>query len=264
MNALKVYKQIAKRWILPLFGMYAAVVLLMIIGFFSFDDFSVIFEIISIAVAAVVAYPVMKTAFTTSTFCGASRKKSFCAVMLAALTVVLIIAAAHFAESIIMYQSGDFYSYRIDVIGEPLPNGKCEYVAVDETYRYILTDYVLNSLSFTNNIVFMWIMFIVKLLLAFFSGLAFFTIMSRLSGTGKLINGGVVTILIVLNVCGSALFSSFDGYAPMLSDSFLVQIVPHEKLCPVYVAVYGLLIVIAVITAYLSYRRKPVKSERRV
>lgn len=264
MNALKVYKQIAKRFILPLFAMYAAIVLLMIKGFFPFDDFSVIFELVSIAAAAVAACPVMKTAFTMSAFCGASRKRSFCAVILAALTVVLIIAAAHFAESVIMYRSGEFYSYRIDLIGEPLPNGKCEYVAVDETYRYILTEYVLNSLSFTDNAAFMWPMFIVKLLLAFFSGFAFFTVMSRLSVTGKLINGGAVTILIVLYFCGFALFPSFDGSAPMLSDPLFIQILPWENLCPAFAAVYGLLTVIAFITAYLAYRRKPVKPERSV
>ena len=264
MNALKVYKQIAKRWILPLFVLYAAIVLLMIMDFFPFDDFSVIFELVSIAVAVVAAYPVMKTAFTVSTFCGTSRKRSFCAVMLAALTIVLIITAAHFAESIIMYRTGEFFSYSIDVIGEPLPNGKCEYVTVDETYQYILTDYVLNSLSFTDNIAFMWIMFIVELLLSFFAGFAFFTIMSRLSGTGKLINGGVATILIVLNFCGSALFPSYDAYAPILILRFIMEIMPHKFICPVFAAVYGLLTVIAAVVAYLAYRRKPVKSERRV
>lgn len=121
-------------------------------------------------------------------------------------------------------------------------------VAVDYTHAEILQNYSLLSLSFSKSAAYIYSMLFVRTFLIFFSGSAFFIIMSRLERTGKLINCGVIVILAALNIGGGIFTKALRS--PLLSYEFFENIVPD--VAPIAFSVtYAALTIIAALTAYL-------------
>lgn len=85
--------------------------------------------------------------------------------------------------------------------------------------------------------------------------------MSRLERTGKLINCGVIVILAALNIGGGIFTKALRR--PLLSYEFFENIVPD--VAPIAFSVtYAALTIIAALTAYLFWHRKPIKRQRGV
>ena len=178
-----------------------------------------------------------------------SRKTSFAAILICAFVTAFIVVAAHSIESFIFADKLKGTVIRLDG------------VAVDYTHAEILQNYSLLSLSFSESAAYIYLMLFVRTFLIFFSGSAFFIIMSRLERTGKLINCGVIVILAALNIGGGIFTKALRS--PLLSYEFFENIVPD--VAPIAFSVtYAALTIIAALTAYLFWHRKPIKRQRGV
>lgn len=249
MNSLKLYKSALIRVLLPLALAFAVLLVLFALNILRVGDMSDYFELVTIAATLAAAFFTVKEIFSLSVSCGASRKMSFAAILICAFVTAFIVVAAHSIESFIFADKLKGTVIRLDG------------VAVDYTHAEILQNYSLLSLSFSKSAAYIYSMLFVRTFLIFFSGSAFFIIMSRLERTGKLINCGVIVILAALNIGGGIFTKALRS--PLLSYEFFENIVPD--VAPIAFSVtYAALTIIAALTAYLFWHRKPIKRQRGV
>lgn len=249
MNSLKLYKSALTRVLFPLTLAFAVLLVLFALDILRVWDMSDYFELVTIAATLAAAFFIVKEIFSLSVCCGVSRKTSFAAILICAFVTAFIVVAAHSIESFIFADKLKGTVIRLDG------------VAVDYTHAEILQNYSLLSLSFSKSAAYIYSMLFVRTFLIFFSGSAFFIIMSRLERTGKLINCGVIVILAALNIGGGIFTKALRS--PLLSYEFFENIVPD--VAPIAFSVtYAALTIIAALTAYLFWHRKPIKRQRGV
>ena len=247
MNELKLCKTTVVRTLLPIGAVILFPLVLLGAKALSVEGMSEYYELLTGAAAFAAAFFTVKEIFSLSVCCGVSRKTSFRAVLACAFVTAFIVVCAHGIESLIFSDKLKGTVMRLDG------------VAIDYTHAEILQNYSLVSLSFSESAVYIYSMLFVRTLLIFFGGAAFFVIMSRLERTGKLINCGVIVILAALNIGGGIFTKALRS--PLLSYEFFENIVP--KIAPTAFSVtYAVLTVIAALTAYLFWRRKPIKRQR--
>ncbi len=249
MNSLKLYKSALTRVLFPLTLAFAVLLVLFALDILRVWDMSDYFELVTIAATLAAAFFIVKEIFSLSVCCGVSRKTFFAAILICAFVTAFIVVAAHSIESFIFADKLKGTVIRLDG------------VAVDYTHAEILQNYSLLSLSFSKSAAYIYSMLFVRTFLIFFSGSAFFIIMSRLERTGKLINCGVIVILAALNIGGGIFTKALRS--PLLSYEFFENIVPD--VAPIAFSVtYAALTIIAALTAYLFWHRKPIKRQRGV
>ena len=249
MNSLKLYKSALTRVLFPLTLAFAVLLVLFALDILRVWDMSDYFELVTIAATLAAAFFTVKEIFSLSVCCGVSRKTSFAAILICAFVTAFIVVAAHSIESFIFADKLKGTVIRLDG------------VAVDYTHAEILQNYSLLSLSFSKSAAYIYSMLFVRTFLIFFSGSAFFIIMSRLERTGKLINCGLIVILAALNIGGGIFIKALRS--PLLSYEFFENIVPD--VAPIAFSVtYAALTIIAALTAYLFWHRKPIKRQRGV
>ena len=230
MNELKLCKTTVVRTLLPLAAVLVFFLALLAAKALSVESVSEYYELLTGTAAFAAAFFTVKEIFSLSVCCGVSRKTSFAAILICAFVTAFIVVAAHS-------------------------------VAVDYTHAEILQNYSLLSLSFSKSAAYIYSMLFVRTFLIFFSGSAFFIIMSRLERTGKLINCGVIVILAALNIGGGIFTKALRS--PLLSYEFFENIVPD--VAPIAFSVtYAVLTIIVALTAYLFWHRKPIKRQRGV
>lgn len=178
MNELKLCKTTVVRTLLPLAAVLVFFLVLLAAKALSVEGVSEYYELLTGAAAFAAAFFTVKEIFSLSVCCGVSRKTSFAAILICAFVTAFIVVAAHSIESFIFADKLKGTVIRLDG------------VAVDYTHAEILQNYSLLSLSFSKSAAYIYSMLFVRTFLIFFSGSAFFIIMSRLERTGKLINCG--------------------------------------------------------------------------
>lgn len=249
MNSLKLYKSALIRVLLPLALAFAVLLVLFALNILRVGDMSDYFELVTIAATLAAAFFTVKEIFSLSVSCGASRKMSFAAILICAFVTAFIVVAAHSIESFIFADKLKGTVIRLDG------------VAVDYTHAEILQNYSLLSLSFSKSAAYIYSMLFVRTFLIFFSGSAFFIIMSRLETIGRIINLGVIMTLFAANIAGG-MFTPYLS-APVMSYGFFESVFgifgPQA-----FTITYILLTILAIALSFAFYRRKPIKYKRSV
>lgn len=249
MNSLKLYKSALIRVLLPLALAFAVLLVLFALNILRVGDMSDYFELVTIAATLAAAFFTVKEIFSLSVSCGVSRKTSFAAILICAFVTAFIVVAAHSIESFIFADKLKGTVIRLDG------------VAVDYTHAEILQNYSLLSLSFSKSAAYIYSMLFVRTFLIFFSGSAFFIIMSRLETIGRIINLGVIMILFAANI-GGEMFTPYLS-APVMSYDFFESVFgifgPQA-----FTITYILLTILAIALSFAFYRRKPIKYKRSV
>ena len=167
MNELKLCKTTVVRTLLPLAAVLVFFLVLLAAKALSVEGVSEYYELLTGTAAFAAAFFTVKEIFSLSVCCGVSRKTSFAAILICAFVTAFIVVAAHSIESFIFADKLKGTVIRLDG------------VAVDYTHAEILQNYSLLSLSFSKSAAYIYSMLFVRTFLIFFSGSAFFIIMSR-------------------------------------------------------------------------------------
>lgn len=249
MNSLKLYKSALIRVLLPLALAFAVLLVLFALNILRVGDMSDYFELVTIAATLAAAFFTVKEIFPLSVSCGTSRKTSFAAILICAFVTAFIVVAAHSIESFIFADKLKGTVIRLDGM------------AVDYTHAEILQNYSLLSLSFSKSAAYIYSMLFVRTFLIFFSGTAFFIIMSRLETMGRIINLGVIVILFAANIAGG-MFTPYLA-APVMSYGFFESVFGIFG-AQAFTITYILLTILAIAVSFAFYRRKPIKYKRSV
>lgn len=249
MNELKLCKTTVVRTLLPLAAVLVFFLVLLAAKALSVEGVSEYYELLTGTAAFAAAFFTVKEIFSLSVCCGVSRKTSFAAILICAFVTAFIVVAAHSIESFIFADKLKGTVIRLDG------------VAVDYTHAEILQNYSLLSLSFSKSAAYIYSMLFVRTFLIFFSGSAFFIIMSRLETIGRIINLGVIMTLFAANIAGG-MFTPYLS-APVMSYGFFESVFgifgPQA-----FTITYILLTILAIALSFAFYRRKPIKYKRSV
>lgn len=241
MSCLKLFKTNAVHILLPQAILCAAAAAVVSIGTKEnvtfFTSAASCFELILYAAIAIVSFTVLKTTFSLSVCCNVPRTKAFAAQILTIVCSALIMLPFLAADAAV-------YKYYLETK---------ELILFDDV-PYHAGDHVGQLIQWGQTNAEWMIYEFVGLMICGFAALTFFTIMSRLERVGKIINIGIILILI------SALVSATqNGLAEKLSSVILTL---HRKAPYFQNVLFAAAVPILAAAAFLAFMRKPVRNTK--